>query len=405
MVSFRVHRTLLPAAFVVLATIAVFGIGVAQAKAPVAARDEQWQLLDAIQLLQSEDGPYALELLDPFKTLSLLYRDSGDHRLAIAASERAMQVVRANHGLRSLEQAPLIRQQIFSQRALGNTEAAWELEQELLILAERHPNDLRTVPILRDLGDWRMDILRRYLGGTFPREIYLGCYYDPIPYDDFGSCHSGSRRQVVYSLLSNAWSHYSAAIDVLLRNGQYDSAMLDELEREMIDSAYTFGGYGVGRASFRRLFDYQIATGAPFLEQVEALVQLADWDLVFVDQRGAPLGLYEIAYEQMKQHGADQESIDRMFAPEIPIVLPTFLPNPLAAHAPRDASGYIDVAFQVTKFGKSRSIEILDATANATNDEKHDLERLISRSRFRPMLTDGQFLRTEPIVVRYYLGE
>jgi hypothetical protein len=395
----------LGAAILLLAAIAVPGVAVAQRNAPFAARDEQRQLLDAIQWLQSEEGPYALTLLDPFKTLSLLYRDSGDYRLAIAASQRALQVVRANHGLRSLEQAPLIREQILSQRAIGNTEAAWELEEELLTLAERHPDDLRTVAILRELGDRRMDILRRYLDGTFPPEIYLGCYYDPIPYDDFGSCHSGSRRQVVYSLLSNAWSHYSAAIDVLLRNDRYDSAALGELEREMIASAYAFGGYGVGRASLRRLFDYQIATGAPFLEQVEALVQLADWDLVFVDQRGVPLGLYEIAYEQLKQHGADQESIDRLFTPEIPIVLPTFLPNPLAAREPSDASGYIDVAFQVTKFGKSRSIEILDATANATNDDKHELEKLIARSRFRPMLTDGQFLRTEPIVVRYYLGE
>jgi hypothetical protein len=98
-------------------------------------------------------------------------------------------------------------------------------------------------------------------------------------------------------------------------------------------------------------------------------------------------------------------SIDAVFSPLTPVVIPAFLPNPLVSKETPESTGYIDVAFDVSKYGRSLRVEILDTTTNATNAAKDRLVRLILRSRFRPRVIDGQFGRTPPIVVRYYVNE
>jgi hypothetical protein len=60
--------------------------------------------------------------------------------------------VRFNYGLKSLHQAPLIEQLIRNEEARGNDAVAWDLEQELLGLARRNPDDLRTVPIFHEIA-------------------------------------------------------------------------------------------------------------------------------------------------------------------------------------------------------------------------------------------------------------
>src|SRR5690606_38680429 len=130
-----------------------------------------------------------------------------------AALERARQIVRVNYGLNSLVEAPLLRQLARSEEARGDFDAAWYLEQELLSLAERHPGDLRVVPIFRELAASRLETLDRYRAGESPPQIVLGCYYAKTPpypgervapvYREFNdNCHSGSRRVVIHSLLT-----------------------------------------------------------------------------------------------------------------------------------------------------------------------------------------------------------
>ena len=226
----------------------------------------------------------------------------------------------------------------------------------------RHPDDLRTVPILREMAAKRMDVLERYLGGQFPPEITLGCFYDPIPYDDIGSCYSGSKRVVVNSLLDDAWTHYFDAIKVLHRNELYASDELHDLEMELVRSSYAHDGFGVGRASLRRLFSYEVATGAPRSSQIDALVQLADWDLLFVSNRGAPLDLYEVAYEYLKLEETAKNRSNASSRRTYPSCFQRSCRTRWCRTKPREPTGYIDVAFELTKFGQSRDIEILGAT-------------------------------------------
>jgi len=339
-------------------------------------------------------------LIGPLTALGLLYQESGDHLLATSAVDRARQVIRVNYGLYTLEQAPLIQQSIHNEEARGNLTAAWDLEQELLTLARRHPDDVRTVPIFHEIADKRMAILGQYLAGDAPPQLVIGCFY----YADIGSCTSGSKEVAVRAILSEAWKNYADAIRVLLRQQMYSSDELQELEMQLVRTSYLYGSPQVGRQSLRRLLAYEAANADPWLNRIDALVQLTDWDLMS-GRNGFSLDTYKQAYDLLKAKGVAAASIEEMFWPPTPIVLPTFLPNPLVSAEAPESTGYIDVAFEITKYGRGRQVEILDTTTNATDAAKDHLARLIWRSRFRPRVTDGEFADKSPIVVRYYLSE
>lgn len=446
----------------------------------VPAFDErQRQILAKLDEIQSRDGPYSPALLDELKGLILLYRETQEHVFAVVAIDRALQVVRANSGLYSLEQVPLLWQRIASEEAIGNDAEVWDLEQELLTLARRHPDSLEAVPVLHDMADRQKDVLRRVvdLHETPPQVIY-GCYYKEWPNVDAGNCHSGSRKTVVQGMLAETDRNYADAIAILLRNEAYASDELRALEMELVRGAelirdeyeergnrgntgsrmndgvpvplvpwsrsaeliepwrsrmepvmaladwelpYDSAGtpeedfleqleprdsrfrdpYYRGRQSLRRLYAYEVVASSPVLERASAIVQLADWDLVYSNNAVATEG-YVLALRMLEEAGTSDASIAQFFAPDLPIVLPSFEPSRLARDETRAATGHVDVAFEITRYGRARDVEIR-AAAHVTKGEQADLVSLLKSSRFRPRLTGGVFAAASPVVVRYYL--
>jgi hypothetical protein len=88
----------------------------------------------------------------------------------------------------------------------------------------------------------------------------------------------------------------------------------------------------------------------------------------------------------------------------LPVVLPSFEPNPLARDETRVTTGHIDVSFAVTKYGNADDIEILGA-ANADARARTDLIALLKSSRFRPRYAGARDADTTPVEVRYYLQD
>lgn len=366
--------------------------------------DEQRQIVYRIQDEQAQNGPHSPQLIAPLTALSEFYQKSGDHALAAAAAERAAQIVRANYGLRSLEQLPLLRRWIANEEAAGDFATAWDLEQNLWALASDHPDDLRTVPVLREIADKRMALLDRYSSGEIPPQIFLGCFYKP----DIGSCYAGSRNVVVRGIVADAWRGYTEAIDVLLHHELYSSVELREIEMTLVRSSHEHGDYAFGRQSLRRLLFYDIASDAPLLSRVEAQVRLTDWDLFHSRSRNgndAALESYKKAYAQLRDHNIPQAAVEQVFAPEIPVVLPSFVPNPLAPRDRGGRAGHIDVTFVLTKYGKARDIDVIDSTPGVRRAVERRLERLIVSSQFRPRLTREGIPDEAPVTLRYYVDD
>jgi hypothetical protein len=138
-------------------------------------------------------------------------------------------------------------------------------------------------------------------------------------------------------------------------------------------------------------------------ELAKALVELADWDLVFA-RNGKALDQYVEAYEMLVSEGVPAASIREIFSPETPVLLPTFLPNPLAGSAPDEPAGHIDVSFELGKYGTSRKVEVLDVSGEGAAAPEKDLVKLIVTNRFRPRLVDGVSDGGGPYQVRYYVS-
>ncbi len=396
----------------------------------LATTDAQIQLVEQITRLRAEGGPTPEGAIDPLRALALSYQESGNNALAIVALEEARHVTRVHQGLTSADEALLLRQQVRSEKALGDHQRVWDLEQDMVTIARQHLDDIRMVPIFRELAEDRSEALAQYRAGYLPPEVYFGCYYGD------GGCRSGSKLAVYRRFRAVIRAYYAAAIEVVVKNGDYASQELRELEKQAIQvttsrapslcrtgtldellalplvgtclepSGRNVGGWD----SLLRLIAYEIRSGAPAADRANAIAELADWHLLVTpaERRRFANGdtavrLYERAYRELQQSGDVRASTAQIFAPEVPITLPTLEPNPFAAVATADSSRYIEVAFAVTKYGRGEQIEILATGKDATRAEERDLIRLIESTSFRPRVVDGELSASAPVQLRYYL--
>ena len=406
-------------------TLLVCGIGALLA-APSAcfAQSVATQTVDELEAevaaVEAREGPSSAALIAPLTALSLRYEEAGATVRSAETTRRAVEIVRYDEQLYTLDQATVIRQLIQSAESLGDHAAAWDLEQQLLRLGQRYPDDSRTAQILRDSADRRMDVLERYGDGESPPEIVLGCYYADVPLrqpaDGPGrsvnahgtrakSCTSGDPERARQNVLDEAQTYYSQAVNIIVRNERYASSELQALFTAIIESSYRYGNPSLARRSLSNLLAYQNAIGEPWLARIDTLVQIADWDLLYGNSRDtseAALAKYEEAYELLNEKEIGQESIDRIFSPPIPRRLPTMFGNPLITQE-AGSIGYVDIGFEVDKYGRSSRARVLDATDNSDRAVEKRLVQLVERSRFRPRIVEGRIADSGPIVVRYYL--
>lgn len=437
--------------------------------------DPEQELLAQIAALQAEAGAAKpATLVEPLSALARLHQEAGDHGLAIAALEEARHVTRVHQGLSSADEALLLRQQIRSEKALGQHERVWNQQQDMVTMARQHHDDSRMLPIFGELAAEWSDIVEDVYTGARPPLIYLGCYYGaPLPpYDDTRvkrrpgvamagtsaggpNCNSGSRDMLLLKLRSELLMYYADAIETILRTGDYASAELREFERaafrvgrrralampygddgsftrcsggtlehylalEILDSCLAPVGRGArfvvanvgGFVGLVRLISYEIRSGAPAAERARAMAELADWTLLSIpiERRrfeesaiGTALAFYDRAYRELERSSHAQSLAAELFAPEIPVTLPTFEPNPFVAAATPQSSRYIDVTFAITTHGKSERVEVLPTSKDATRREERDLIYLIESTSFRPRLVDGQFADSALVSLRYHL--
>jgi len=387
---------------------------VAQSDLDQAAALEQ-QLHDGIASELAQRGAHSAALIPLFTELGHLYRQTGLKALAAAAYEEARGVLRANQGLSSLEEAPLLEEIIRIEEDLGVREP-WRRERDLLALADAHADDLRAAKIYREMGDKRLAMLNRFLAGEFEPQLIAGCYYHRLPSGELppgqeDHCLGGSRSTLIRAVTGEAWRYYSAAIKALMEHQQYSSAELHDLEKQLVSGAYELRAYGFGRRSLQRLLAYDVANGMPSTTRIDSLLRIADWDIVTTQALhnrvvwDSAVDTYQQAYEKLRDEGVDQESMRALFTPEVPVVLPTFQTNPLASAQTPDTTGHIDVTFEVTKFGRARRVEVLASTVSASREAEKDLIRRISNSVFRPRVVDGRVADAAPVVLRYYVRE
>jgi hypothetical protein len=163
-----------------------------------------------------------------------------------------------------------------------------------------------------------------------------------------------------------------------------------------------------GNGMLRRVYAHHVRYSAPLPVQMNALLQMADWDLLYASgrkQNEAAFQAYEALHDRLVQKGLEPSFIDEIFSPRVPVVLPTFAPSRLVFGEAPGSLGYLDVAFEITKYGEGKSVEILDTSTNKTEAARRQIRDLIQWARFRPRMANGAFEDPSRVVVRYYVNE
>jgi hypothetical protein len=374
---------------------------------------EQWTKLKEdyearIAAERSQSGAFSPALVELFVALGVAHQEYGRNDLAVDALAQALQIRRANEGLYSFDQVPLLKQLMMNEAALGRVAEAAEFQGRMLDLARRNSDDLRSVPIFREAGDRQMAVYERYLAGEIPGELEVNTR--PA---GFGSMNGGrgfgNSRYARYGPWG-ARANYNAAIRSILRNEEYEHEDLLELEQSLTRSYYLEAAeldypreaplHGMGRASYRRRVAYSVINSGEVVDFAAALVALADWDLLF-SYNGSAVARYDEALALLRRENAPEVAVRALFPVDEAVRLPTFVPNPLATSggASQDAA-YVDVAFEVSKYGVPRKIDVVGMSSESLRRLSHDVAKEVALSRFRPRPTsEGD----APFRLRYYV--
>ena len=340
-------------------------------------------LLTSIAEEEARNGPYSANLVEPLTALGLAYQENGEDVLALAVLDRALYLKRVNEGLFGMDQAPLLQRLIDSELAIGRVDSAEDLRGKLLELARRNRQDERGAAIFREAAELEADRYETYLREGLPPTFSIG---DPM----------AAQREAAAGVW-RARRLYNEAIWALAANPRENRAELAELEKALARTYYLEASarnrwyqgaddplYGLGLMSYRRLVDSSVTTASPSaaVDYARALVELGDWSLLF-SRNGTAVKRYAEAYDLLVQQRVSSESIDEFFPTATPVFLPAFAP-PLEGVAYAGSTGYVDVDFEIGKYGQPRKVTIVAVAGDDAAAVSKQVAFAIGTGRFRP---------------------
>ncbi|HEY0963117.1 MAG TPA: hypothetical protein VGE69_12260 [Pseudomonadales bacterium] len=381
------------------------------------------QLADATRLraqladLEERGEQYSPQFAELSEQLGRALQAKGEHRAALAAFDRGFQVNRRQEGLHSPMQAALLRAQIDSQLALGDVEAVdllqhalFSMQQELLTadpaaMAAAH----------RDAADWN---ILYYLqmqqvaipGGITQAEQHaraerlgtaLGQYHRALwllttaaPPGAYDARAAIERRIAAVMLLTDRQFQLNAPA-LLSKPGL---ANLHQDKRTHNPALFAHGSAALQRAA---------AYGADSAEPAQRAtrqLELADWYLL-MDQHDSARDAYNAALATLRAANVPEQQLQEVVESGMPVRDPERELRALAQPGAGDFDGYIDVAFDVDRYGKAHNARVLaSADYDAAYDHalENELLREIHGTRFRPGFRGDVPVASKDVTLRYY---
>jgi tetratricopeptide (TPR) repeat protein len=387
-----------------------------------AFKDELAAQLARIDATAAAQGSWASALREDLLEAGLRHQRLAQHDAALQLLERALAITRADEGLNALSQVTILQSMAISYRALEKFQQADALMENAFGLQRRahgtHGTEL--VRPLLALGDWNTR--------AFLERSALQRERTTLAFAGEGAWNAPLAR------LQQASENYSAALGILLRAGNLAHPDLLTLERKLLATHFLYAqrdaiaaepgfyqaatrnphpsrhlldpnleSYDRGRESYARLLDHAVLT-AP--QRIAVLLEAADWELLH--GRGtAAVRLYEEVYRLVSKNPPLEHEVDAQLHPAVPVVLPTWLPPAhsreqvgIAPEADLGLFGYVDVRFELTRFGKARRIHVLGTGGETSADVEHQLKQYLRRLQFRPLATGA----ANPVSLRYFIG-
>lgn len=341
---------------------------------------------------------------------------AGQHRAALEAYDRSFQIVRRLEGLYSAAQTSVLQAEINSHIALGDMETTDSLQQLLFsmqqqLLAEK-PITLADAYLAS--ADWNL-------------KYYLQLRQTPVPGGRTDSQEAALANRLVDSFMQyhkSLWllsrstdqGHYDekTAIErkiaalMLMVNRQYKGDMPNTLTKLGQTSAHQSKHaqhpalLRHGSAALQRAVEYSKVTEEPVLI-AERQLELADWYLL-MDQHDQARTTYATAVTSLREAGIEEQQISAIVESGLPVHNPEdTLSFAAEAEATGDFDGYIDVSFDLNRYGQASNTRVLAGTSYDEEVEEELLQR-IHDGRFRPQFAQGTPVDSTEVTLRYYFA-
>jgi len=377
-------------------------------------------LLDSIRRYQTTiderelvGGTWDQGLTQELQAMGTLQQQQGLYPQAIDAYTRALQVSRINYGLDNLEQVPVVEQLINSHLGLGQWGKADQYHNYLYYTQKKAfgRGDPRMIPVLDRLANWSMSVFNTGYGDAVGLRL-LTAFSSYRAASEIVSFHFGEEDERYVNYLKDmAATAYLVArnqeiIDEAIRSEYRSSQAMFEDELRKTDSINP-SGYNDGLQALERIVDHYADNDDLPADYAQALVGLGDWELVF-DRRRKARRYYLEAYEVLSALDQGNEFIQEYFGSVKPLPELTKISQqlPVGTDSGREEagvsySGAVDVVFDVTRNGAVIKLRVLTEESEANSAVLTLLKRRIRNTVFRPVVFEGELVRTPDNHFRY----
>jgi tetratricopeptide (TPR) repeat protein len=378
--------------------------GQAQEGAPayVPRRTPAQDYLDAIDRIEGEFGPYASELSDLYLGLGQTYLDNGDFEQARDAFHRGVMAVRVNSGPNSPEQTNHLYLIANIEAMLGEQDAADQVLHNIYFINSEYygEDSLEMLPVLDRIYAWY--------------ELTWPTGTEEPKYDDYARMRELTERMVKVNEANYGENHIETA-RAYLRLGDAEFQIVRHLTSEDWMVAITSGTlesrgggsisvtdhYDEARKAYKKGIDpLQSDPSTTPLELAEALVNQADWYLVFGRSRRAR-NLYQEAWQVLAKDVEYAELAESFLGQPRPMHFVEPPPAYLDELPPELEELSVDVSMTVTSFGDVRYVEVRNPPEVLSKQQLGVIEREVRETPFRPAMKAGEVVTTKEFIWQF----
>ncbi|MDY6983274.1 MAG: hypothetical protein SV422_09310 [Pseudomonadota bacterium] len=370
-----------------------------------------------IAALEEDGDSWSPQFAELNEQLGHVLQAEGEHDAALAAFDRSFQANRRFEGLHSPAQTALMRAQIDSHRALGDADMVDQLQDSLFamqldLLADR-PAELADA--YRDAADWNV----QYYLETEP--VAAGSMTDAHRRErsDRLATALGQYHRALWLLTSNAPDALHADKAMLERRIAALTLIADRQYQHQVPSSVTKPNlaslrqskhmhnptlFAHGSAALQRAAAYG-ADGAEPPQRAMRQLELADWYLL-MDRHEQAREAYRAALATLRAANLPEAEIVDFVESGFPVHDPERELRSLALAPDAGFDGYIDVSFDVDRFGKAHNPRVLASADDVAYDDwlEYELLREIRSGRFRPGFADDVPVARDDVTLRYYFA-
>lgn len=357
---------------------------------------------DAVERIDDAFGPWDQRNVSAWAGLGAAYAGIGRYEEAVGHYEQALYVNRMNQGLHDPSQIPMLDALTELHAEVNAWDKANQLQEYVYYVAQREygPGSPDVLPYLFRMAQWY-----QRTGGVFrARALYeeaVAILEDAYGPDDIRLVEPLRGLATTYRL-----ERYPVTGDDGARpeDEEVFTFTSDTLgARNAIpvsDPRTTVNRYGAGERALTRAVEiYEQHPELPARERAQALLDLADWFLIF-DKWNSAFETYGEARDLLLAEGWEEAEVTALFAEPQPLVFPLPAPpGPPSGETVERLRGYIDIRYDVTDRGRVRDVDILGADPEGLMDFR--TRKAVKAARFRPRFVDGQPADTAGIEYRH----